>query len=142
MLACRWQKHNIADILNLTVGEASVLFADQKKLAPRLQLLDEVGLSYLRLGQPTRTLSGGERQRLHLACRLLPGTKGPDLLLCDEPTAGLHMADIAQLGELFRRLVNAGHTVVFTEHNQQLIRLADQVVILGPGAGPNGGRLV
>jgi len=142
VLTCRWQGRNIAEIMDLTAGEAAVFFAAQETLVPRLQLLTEVGLSYLKLGQPTRTLSGGERQRLHLACRLLTGSRGPDLLLCDEPTAGLHMADIACLSDLLSRLADAGHTVVFTEHNAQLIAGADHIVTLGPGAGPEGGRLV
>ena len=141
-LACTWQSRNIAEILRMTVEDSLAFFAAEKKIAPRLQLLHDVGLSYLTLGQPTRTLSGGERQRLHLACRLLPGTKGPDLLLCDEPTAGLHMADIRHLSRLLRRLAEAGHTVVFTEHNAQLIAEADFVLELGPGAGPEGGRLL
>lgn len=148
VLACRWQGRNIASMLRLTVAEALEFFAGQKKIARRLQLLQDAGLSYLALGQPTRTLSGGERQRLHLACRLIPGTGdagksgAPDLLLCDEPTAGLHMADIRHLGGLLRRLADEGHTVIFTEHNAQLIALADRVIELGPGAGADGGRLL
>ncbi len=142
VLACRWQGQNIAEILGLTVTDALDLFSSERKIAAGLQLLDDVGLSYLKLGQPTRTLSGGERQRLHLATKLLPNAKGPDLLLCDEPTAGLHMADVAHLSQLLRRLTDRGHTVVVTEHNAQLIAEADKVVELGPGAGPNGGQVM
>jgi excinuclease ABC subunit A len=142
VLSCSWQDRNIAEILRMTIEEALDFYAAETKIAPRLQLLHDVGLSYLTLGQPTRTLSGGERQRLHLACRLLPGAKGPDLLLCDEPTAGLHMADIQHLCGLLRRLAEAGHTVVVTEHNEQLIAEADFVIELGPGAGPDGGLLL
>jgi len=142
VLSCRWQGSNIAEIMKMTVHEALLFFSTEKKIAARLQLLNDVGLSYLRLGQATRTLSGGERQRLHLACRLLPGNGGPDLFLCDEPTAGLHMADISQLLGLFRRLIQAGHTVVASEHNSQLIAEADCVIELGPGGGPDGGRLL
>ena len=142
VLACRWQDRNIAGMMNMTVEEALEFFQSEKKIASRLQLLSEVGLSYLRLGQPTRTLSGGERQRLHLACRLLPGHAGPDLYLCDEPTAGLHMADIRLLTGLLGRLTQKGHTVVVTEHNAQLIAEADCIITLGPGGGPDGGRLL
>ena len=142
VLSCRWNGKNIAGMLRLTVAEALEFFGTEPRLKARLQLLQEVGLSYLTLGQPTRTLSGGERQRLHLACKLLPGAKGTDLILCDEPTAGLHMADIHQLVELLRRLTSAGHTVVVTEHNAQLIAAADHVISLGPGAGPSGGEIL
>ncbi len=142
VLGCRWQEKNIAEIMKMTVEEALVFFKTEKKIASRLQLLQDVGLSYLGLGQPTRTLSGGERQRLHLACRLFSGAGGRDLYLCDEPTAGLHMADIRQLSSLLHRLTEAGNTVVVTEHNTQLIAEADCVIELGPGGGPAGGRLL
>ncbi len=144
VLACRWRGSNIADILRMTIGEALEFFDDQKKITAGLQPLADVGLDYLTLGQPTRTLSGGERQRLNLACRLLPGRRsgGGDLLLCDEPTAGLHMADIEHLGKLMCRLAAAGHTLIFTEHNAQLIAMADRVIELGPGAGQAGGRVI
>ncbi len=139
ILNCRWQGRNIAEILQMTVQEAQSFFESERKIADRLKLLNDVGLAYLTLGQSTRTLSGGERQRLHLACRLLPGSGGPDLILCDEPTADLHMADIRQLSQLLKRLTKAGHTVVVTEHNSQLIAQADHVIELGPGAGADGG---
>ena len=141
VLECRWQGRNIAEIMALSVDEALGFFADEARIIDRLQVLADAGLSYLRLGQPSRTLSGGERQRLHLACRLLAGSRETDLYLCDEPTAGLHMADIAQLAGLLQRLTAAGHTVVVTEHNAQLIRHADRIIELGPGAGAAGGRL-
>ncbi len=142
VLACRWQGRNIAEILRMTMAEALEFFATEARIKARLQLMGEVGLSYLPLGQLTRTLSGGERQRLHLASKLMPGAKGPDLILCDEPTAGLHMADIQHLSTLLKRLTQAGHTVVVTEHNDQLVAAADHVLTLGPGAGAAGGRLV
>lgn len=144
VLACRWQGRNIAGMMRLTIGEAREFFAGRERIAAPLQLLDEVGLGYLELGQPTRTLSGGERQRLELARRLLPSTRGEgrELLLCDEPTAGLHMADIDRLVRLLGRLADAGDTVIVTEHNAQLIAQADRVIELGPGAGRDGGRLV
>jgi len=142
VLACRWHQRNISEILKMTVLEALHFFESEKKIAQRLQLLSEAGLSYVPIGQSTGTLSGGERQRLHLACRLLPGNGGPDLYLCDEPTAGLHMADISRLVDLLRRLTAAGHTVIFTEHNTQLIAQADLVLELGPVGGPDGGHLL
>ena len=142
VLQCRYRGLDIAQIMDLTVAQALEVFAGEKKIAGRLRILAEAGLDYLGLGQPTASLSGGERQRLQLACRLLPGSRGPDLYLCDEPTAGLHMADVDRLARLLRRLTAAGHTVVFTEHNRQLIGAADHVIELGPGAAEEGGRLV
>lgn len=142
VLDIRWQGKNIAEIMKMTVEEALSFFQSEKKIFSRLQLLHDVGLSYLGLGQPTGTLSGGERQRLHLASRLFAGPGGPDLYICDEPTAGLHMADIKHLTALLLRLTTAGHTVVVTEHNTQLIAGAHCVIELGPGGGPNGGRLL
>jgi excinuclease ABC subunit A len=143
VLDCRWQGLNITEMLAMTVEQALAFFETEKKIASRLQLLHEVGLSFLTLGQGARTLSGGERQRLHLACQLLRGTKtGPELYLCDEPTAGLHPADIKLLCELLGRLIQAGHSVVVTEHNEQLISHAEHVIELGPEAGPGGGNLM
>ncbi len=142
VLNIRWNDRNIAEIMKLTVAESLVFFQSQKKIVSRLQLLHEVGLSYLSLGQPTRTLSSGERQRLHLASRLFSSKAGPDLYVCDEPTAGLHMADIKLLTGLMQHLTKAGHTVVVTEHNSQFIAAADHVIELGPGGGPHGGELV
>jgi excinuclease ABC subunit A len=107
-----------------------------------LDVLFEVGLGYLRLGQPTRALSGGERQRLLLATALLEHGEGPRLYLLDEPTVGLHAQDVALLLDVFGRLLDAGHTLVVVEHNLDLIRAADWVVDLGPGGGPAGGRIV
>ncbi len=143
VLECRWQDRNISDIMALTLGQAREVFREEKKLVARLHLLNEVGLSGLILGQATASMSGGERQRLHLACHLFPGSgKKDSLILCDEPTAGLHPADIQNLCGLLDRLTQAGHTVVVTEHNQQLINQADLVLELGPGAGPEGGFLL
>jgi excinuclease ABC subunit A len=141
-LEVRDRGRNVADILRLTVREALVLYADDKAITARLGLLDEIGMGYLRLGQPAPTLSGGEAQRLKLAARLTSRDKGARVFLLDEPTTGLHLSDVAVLVRLLRRLVAAGHTVVVVEHHLELIRAADWVIDLGPGAGDAGGRVV
>ena len=118
------------------------LFANHARLSRSLEVLGEVGLGYVRLGQPTRTLSGGERQRLVLATALLDHAEGQRLYLFDEPTTGLHADDVAQLLRVFDRLVDAGHTLIVIEHNLDLISKADWVIDLGPEGGDAGGRLV
>ena len=107
-----------------------------------LDALRDVGLGYLRIGQPMRTLSGGERQRLALASALIARGSGRTLYLCDEPTAGLHADDVERLLGIFDRLVDAGHTVLAVEHNLDVIARADWVIDLGPEGGPGGGQLV
>jgi excinuclease ABC subunit A len=133
VLQCRIVGLNLMDLLNLTIDEAAATFSNSKKLGHKFQQLAEVGLGYLKLGQETGTLSGGERQRLYLARELLTGGKGNNLYLCDEPSAGLHEADISLLASLFQKLVGAGHTVIFTEHHKGLIGMADHVVELHEG---------
>jgi excinuclease ABC subunit A len=143
VLAVRCRGLNIAETLELTVEEALVRFADQKRLCRRLQGLVDVGLGYLRLGQPTSTLSGGEAQRLKLAGFLDAGRKEkPRLFMFDEPTTGLHLADIDLLYRTLRRLVKRGEGVVVVEHSLDLIGRADWIVDLGPGGGVHGGRLL
>jgi excinuclease ABC subunit A len=143
VLAIRWRGRSIFEALELTVDEALELFADHKRLCVRLRVLAEVGLGYLRLGQPTSTLSGGEAQRLKLATYLeRPKTKGHRLFLFDEPTTGLHLADIDLLYGTLRRLVKRGHGVVVVEHSLDLIARADWIIDLGPGGGEHGGRLI
>jgi excinuclease ABC subunit A len=133
----------IAETLELTVEEALARFAEQKRLCRRLQSLMDVGLGYLRLGQPTSTLSGGEAQRLKLASYLDGGRREkPRLFLFDEPTTGLHMADIDLLYRTLRRLVRRGEGVVVVEHSLDLIGRADWIVDLGPGGGVHGGKLL
>src|SRR5438309_6070776 len=135
----------------MTVSEAIQFFAqigEQKTLANPLDALDEVGLGYLRLGQPLNTLSGGESQRLKLGRHLTEGRSsdsnggGGDLFIFDEPTTGLHFDDVAMLLKLFQRLVDRGHSVVVIEHNLEVIKCADWIVDLGPEAGDNGGEVV
>ena len=135
---------SVADALQLTVTEALAAFADDPAAVARLRPLADVGLGYLRLGQPVPTLSGGEAQRLKLAgflAELGPKAKG-SLLLFDEPTTGLHFRDIDTLLGVFRRLVREGHTIVAIEHNVQVMRAADLLVDLGPEGGEAGGRIV
>jgi excinuclease ABC subunit A len=143
VLAVRCRGRNIAEALELTVEQALGVFADQKRLCRRLRLLADVGLGYLRLGQATSTLSGGEAQRLKLASFLdRPAAEGPRLFLFDEPTTGLHLADIDLLCHTLRRLVQRGDGVVVVEHSPDLIARCDWIVDLGPGGGVHGGRVL
>ncbi|MEM9291510.1 MAG: excinuclease ABC subunit UvrA [Acidobacteriota bacterium] len=143
VLGIRAYGRNIAEVLELTVDEAIELFSRRKRLARRLQALVDVGLGYLRLGQPTSTLSGGEAQRLKLASFLDRPAKGdPSLFVFDEPTTGLHLADIDLLYQTLRRLVQRGDGVVVVEHSLELIERVDWVVELGPEGGIGGGELL
>jgi excinuclease ABC subunit A len=142
ILACHLRGRSIADVLEGTVREALALFAEDQTVAPSLRLLDEIGLGYVRLGQGADTLSGGERQRLALAADLAATAAAPSLYLFDEPTSGLHGADVTRLLRLFDRLVAAGHTLVAVEHHLGVIGAADYVIDLGPEGGVRGGLVV
>jgi excinuclease ABC subunit A len=135
---------SIHDILELTVDEAIRFFPREEKLGQALWQLQQVGLGYLRLGQPATTLSGGEAQRLKIARELALTSKksGKKLYIMDEPTTGLHLEDIRRLAQVFDRLVDAGHTLVLIEHNLDVIKLADWVIDLGPEAGDRGGEVI
>jgi len=134
---------NISEVLDMTVDTALEFFADQKRLCKRLRVLLDVGLGYLRLGQPTSTLSGGEAQRLKLASFLdRPAAEGRRLFIFDEPTTGLHLADIDLLYHTIRRLVQRGDGVVVVEHSPDLIARADWLIDLGPGGGVHGGEIL
>jgi len=133
---------NISEVLDLTVDEAYEFFENIPSLRAKLQLLRDVGLGYLRLGQPAPTLSGGEAQRIKLARELSKREKGRTLYLLDEPTTGLHMDDIKKLVDVLQRLVDRGNTVVVIEHNLDVIKCADWVIDLGPEGGDGGGRVV
>src|SRR5207248_6441286 len=155
VLKIKMHGKSIHDVLELTVHEAIQFFVqigEQKTLSDPLDVLDEVGLGYLRLGQPLNTLSGGESQRLKLVRHLAEsknvehktngdGARG-NLFIFDEPTTGLHFDDVAMLLQLFQRLVNAGHSVIVIEHNLEVIKCADWIVDLGPEAGDDGGEVV
>ncbi|MFN8543229.1 MAG: excinuclease ABC subunit UvrA [Candidatus Binatia bacterium] len=142
VLEVRWNGRSIGEVLDLTVAEAIALFADVPDVAGRLRPLTDVGLEYLRLGQPLSTLSGGEAQRVKLAAHLGREGKAHTLFIFDEPTTGLHLADIEKLLGCFERLVERGNSLIVIEHNLEVIRSADWVIDLGPEGGDAGGRLV
>jgi excinuclease ABC subunit A len=141
-LEVRWDGLTIADVLALTVEAALEVFADQPSISKSLRALDDVGLGYLRLGQPATELSGGEAQRIKLATELQRSRRGHALYLFDEPTTGLHAADVERLIEQFQRLVDDGHTVIVVEHDMSVVAAADHVIDMGPGAGADGGTIV
>ena len=122
--------------------EALTFFSGTPKVLRRLQVLDEIGLGYLRLGQPATTLSGGEAQRIKIAAHLTSHSGERLLYILDEPTTGLHFDDIAKLLAAFRKLLEAGHTLVVIEHNLDVIKVADWIIDLGPEGGEDGGRVV
>ncbi len=141
-LDIRYRGLSIAEVLALTVEEAAAFFARIPAIAAKLQALLDVGLGYVRLGQPATTLSGGEAQRIKLASELARRSTGRTLYILDEPTTGLHFADVERLLQVLQRLVEAGNTVICIEHNLDLIKSADWLVELGPGGGAHGGNLV
>ncbi len=141
-LEVRYRDHDISQVLDLTVEEALALFEHVPQARSRLQVLSDVGLGYLQLGQPATTLSGGEAQRVKLAKELGRRVTGRTLYLLDEPTTGLHLADTARLLGVLQRLVEAGNTVIVVEHNLELVKAADWIIDLGPEGGAGGGRLV
>ena len=142
ILAVKFKGVNIAQVLDLSIEEALPLFEDIPAVNARLSLMAGVGLGYLKLGQPATTLSGGEAQRVKLAKELGRRATGHTLYLLDEPTTGLHIADVERLLLILQRLVDAGHTVVVIEHNLDLIKSADWVIDLGPEGGTAGGKVI
>lgn len=137
-----WQDKNIAEVLHMTVDEASQFFATEEPVARPLRLLSEIGLGYLRLGQPATELSGGEAQRIMLATELQRSQRGHTLYILDETTTGLHASDADRLLVQLQRLVDAENTVIMIVHDMRAVTQADQVIDIGPGAGHEGGRLV
>jgi excinuclease ABC subunit A len=142
ILQVKYRGRSIAEVLDLTVAEAFSFFRGQRKVQTRLKLLSDVGLDYLRLGQPANTLSGGESQRLKLAGHLALARRGRGLFVLDEPTAGLHFSDIVKLLDCFDSLLAVGHSLLVVEHNVQLVKAADYVIEIGPGAADRGGQIV
>ena len=142
ILDIKYKGKNISDVLEMSISEACDFFAERPKIRNKLAPLIEVGLGYLRLGQPTTTLSGGELQRIKLAHNLVHQRTKRILYLFDEPTIGLHPNDISVLLDTFQKLVNYGHTVVVIEHNMDVIKCADHIIDLGPEGGEKGGRVV
>jgi excinuclease ABC subunit A len=142
VLEVKYRGRDIAEVLDMTAREAFNFFRGQRKVQAKLKLLLDVGLDYLRLGQPATTLSGGEAQRLKLAAHLATKRRGRALFLLDEPTTGLHFSDIVQLQDCFDALLEVGHSLVIVEHNLQLMKAADWIIDLGPGAADEGGRIV
>ncbi|MDI2590560.1 excinuclease ABC subunit UvrA [Pseudomonas sp. 681] len=141
-LAISWQGLNIAQVLQLTVDEAVPVFAEQPGIRRSLQVLSDIGLGYLRLGQPATELSGGEAQRIKLATELQRNARGATLYVLDEPTTGLHPRDVDRLLAQLNVLVMAGHTVIVVEHEMRVVAQSDWVIDMGPGAGDQGGRVV
>jgi excinuclease ABC subunit A len=141
-LEVRFKGKNIADVLEMSVADAVGFFENVPKIARRLRTLNDVGLGYIRLGQPATTLSGGEAQRVKLATELSKVATGDTLYILDEPTTGLHFADVQRLLDVLGRLVDAGNTVVVIEHNLDVIKTADHLVDLGPEGGEGGGEIV
>jgi len=141
-LEVRWKGKNVAELLNMEIGEARELFAEAPDIARKLETLCDVGLDYLHLGQPSPTLSGGEAQRVKLSRELAKRSTGKTLYILDEPTTGLHMADVRQLITVLERLVDAGNTVLVVEHNLDVVKRADWVIDLGPEGGAGGGEII
>ena len=141
-LEVKYKGKSIADVLELTVAEAVEHFSEHPKISRQLELLMDVGLDYLHLGQPSSTLSGGEAQRVKLARELSKIATGRTFYILDEPTTGLHFEDVKKLLAVLNRLVDAGNSVTVIEHNLDVIKTADWIVDLGPEGGSGGGQII
>ena len=141
-LEVKYKGKNIADVLDMTVEEALKFFDKIPKVKQKMQTLYDVGLSYIKLGQPSTTLSGGEAQRVKLATELSKRATGKTLYILDEPTTGLHIADVHKLVNILQRLVDTGNTIIVIEHNLDLIKTCDHIIDLGPEGGDGGGQVV
>ena len=141
-LEVKYKGKNIYDVLNMTVEEALKFFEHVPTIARKIQTLYDVGLSYVKLGQPSTELSGGEAQRIKLATELSKRSTGKTIYLLDEPTTGLHFADVHKLIEILHRLSENGNTVVVIEHNLDVIKTADYLIDMGPEGGDGGGTVI
>ncbi|MEP6593661.1 MAG: ATP-binding cassette domain-containing protein, partial [Acidobacteriota bacterium] len=141
-LEIRYRGRNIAEVLQMRVDEAAEFFEDEPPVRRSLEVLRQVGLGYLRLGQPATELSGGEAQRIKLASELQRAPRGNTLYILDEPTTGLHPSDVDKLITQLDGLVDAGNTVIVVEHDMRVVACGDWVLDMGPGAGEEGGRVV
>ena len=141
-LEIRFKDKNIAEVLDMTIEQALAFFEHFPKVRRRLETLNDVGLGYIRLGQPAPTLSGGEAQRVKLATELSRRATGRTLYILDEPTTGLSFEDVAALLQVLQRLADAGNTLVVIEHHPDVVKSADYIIDLGPGAGDEGGYVV
>ena len=141
-LSIRWKGYNIAEILESTVESALNIFENQPSIYRIIKTLDDVGLSYIKLGQAATTLSGGEAQRVKLAKELSKRSTGKTVYILDEPTTGLHFADVQKLLEVLHMLVDKGNTVIVIEHNLDVIKNSDWIIDLGPEGGENGGTVI
>ena len=141
-LEVKYKGKSISDVLDMTIEEALEFFANVPRIKQKIQTLYDVGLGYIKLGQPSTTLSGGEAQRVKLASELSKRPTGKTLYILDEPTTGLHIADIHRLVDILHRLVDTGNTIIVIEHNLDLIKTADNIIDLGPEGGENGGEVI
>ena len=141
-LEVTWQGKNISEVLEMTVEEALRFFENHPQILRKLETLSDVGLGYMQLGQPSTTLSGGEAQRVKLATELSRRATGKTIYLLDEPTTGLHAADVDRLIQVLQRLTDAGNTVLVIEHNLDVIKVSDRIIDLGPEGGDAGGTIV
>ncbi len=141
-LEVKYKGKTIYDVLNMTVEEALAFFEHVPSIRRKMETLNDVGLSYIRLGQPSTTLSGGEAQRIKLATELSRRSTGKTVYILDEPTTGLHFADVHKLTEILRRLSGDGNTVIVIEHNLDVIKTADYIIDIGPEGGDKGGTVV
>ena len=141
-LDVKYKGKSIYDVLNMTVEEAVKFFENVPSIRRKMETLNDVGLSYIRLGQPSTELSGGEAQRIKLAAELSKRSTGKTVYILDEPTTGLHFADVHKLTEILRRLADDGNTVIVIEHNLDVIKTADHIIDIGPEGGDKGGTVV
>jgi len=141
-LEVRFKGKSIADVLDMTINQAVEFFENQPQILNKIKTIQDVGLGYIKLGQPSSTLSGGESQRVKLATELSKRDTGKTVYILDEPTTGLHFEDIRVLMGVLQKLVDKGNTVIVIEHNLDVIKLADHIIDMGPEGGRNGGQVM